>query len=341
MDIEFHYYITYLLAARAGFAPEQARIIAHASQYVDDNTVRLSVAGAGAPFRSRVTQTLDITRPEDALFRIYACFHFLPGDPTSRTAWRRDGAMSWLNTTPDSKNARRMAARARDSGDLYRLGIACHTYADTWAHQNFLGYWDDFNALRASGDHIPPVGHAPAGHAPDEPGRVWEDDRLIDPWIDNSTRFLDAAQHLLRWLWSCRTGEDMPAAPVEGEDDLLNALADLFAEEDRDTRTAGYRALAERPRYGGTPLPEYDRTTWLNEAVSIDYDWLLERVNLLGMHFSMADIIDTECRWRDPDTHRDTPWYRFQQAARGHQADVLALLRAPDGNLHGLDIPAF
>ncbi len=39
MNLEFHYHLTYLIAARAGFPPEDARTIATASQYTDDNSI--------------------------------------------------------------------------------------------------------------------------------------------------------------------------------------------------------------------------------------------------------------------------------------------------------------
>jgi len=37
MDIEFHYYMTYLTATRAGVTPADAEVLAYASQYVDEN----------------------------------------------------------------------------------------------------------------------------------------------------------------------------------------------------------------------------------------------------------------------------------------------------------------
>ena len=40
MNTEFHYYITYLIAAKAGFPAEEARLLAYASQYVDNNDTR-------------------------------------------------------------------------------------------------------------------------------------------------------------------------------------------------------------------------------------------------------------------------------------------------------------
>jgi predicted GNAT family acetyltransferase len=37
MDIEFHYYMTHLIALRAGFKPDDAFVIACASQHTDEN----------------------------------------------------------------------------------------------------------------------------------------------------------------------------------------------------------------------------------------------------------------------------------------------------------------
>ena len=49
MDIEFHYYMTYLIAARAGFKPADATILAQSAQEIDDNHIAIEV-GAGTPF---------------------------------------------------------------------------------------------------------------------------------------------------------------------------------------------------------------------------------------------------------------------------------------------------
>jgi hypothetical protein len=38
MDIEFHYHMTYIIARRAGFSPNDSYVIAYSSQYTDDNT---------------------------------------------------------------------------------------------------------------------------------------------------------------------------------------------------------------------------------------------------------------------------------------------------------------
>jgi hypothetical protein len=38
MDIEFHYYMTYITALRAGFRVDDAYTIAYSSQYDDNDT---------------------------------------------------------------------------------------------------------------------------------------------------------------------------------------------------------------------------------------------------------------------------------------------------------------
>jgi len=49
VEIAFHYYMTYLLAARDGFSPAEATVIAHSAQAGDDTHVPITV-NAGTPF---------------------------------------------------------------------------------------------------------------------------------------------------------------------------------------------------------------------------------------------------------------------------------------------------
>ena len=179
----------------------------------DDNTVRFEVdEGKASSYRNYITQTVNILKPKRKLLRIYPIFHFIPGDPRSKTAFREDGMMHWLNTTPGSKNANKFLDAAMQADDLYRIGIATHAFADSWAHQNFVGYFSSFNSLGGPLDKaIPNIGHAEAGHNPDHPTLVWTDKRLFQKRkgagsrkdsrrVDNKERFLDAAESLLRKL---------------------------------------------------------------------------------------------------------------------------------------------
>ncbi|MBA4397709.1 MAG: hypothetical protein C0394_10075, partial [Syntrophus sp. (in: bacteria)] len=106
MNHEFHYYITYVIAARAGFPPQDAQLVAYSSQYTDDNDIIFEIdRGRPTAYGNYISQTVNILKPMDKLLRIYSLFHFIPGDPLAASAWRKDGGMHWLNTTPDSENA--------------------------------------------------------------------------------------------------------------------------------------------------------------------------------------------------------------------------------------------
>ena len=58
-----------------------------------------------------------------------------------------DGKKNPLSTTPASPNATVVLKKALASGNPYLLGIALHTYADTWSHQNFTGMQEGWNSV--------------------------------------------------------------------------------------------------------------------------------------------------------------------------------------------------
>ena len=327
MDIEFHYYMTYAIATRAGFSIDDARVIAYSAQYVDDNErifrVRDRYNPSAPNYRNYITQTMNILKPKRELMRIYPLFHFIPGDPLATSAQRRDGKLHWLNTTPDSTNANRIMDDALTSGNLYRIGIASHSYVDTWAHQNFVGYYDAFNAMRNSmlSIALPNIGHADAKRLPDWPGAVWTDRRLLPDRsrVDNTERFMAAAQRL--FYKYCRhlkvTGEG--DFLLETTQSLLQDLREAIGEPDRknrhrEERIQRYRALTERADYGGQRVPEYDRAHWLDEAVKSRFLGIFEGPSIPFRHWTT--------RWQrhfwKPNYER-SHWYRFQEAAKIQQ----------------------
>lgn len=139
MDIEFHYWITGIVAFEAGFSEEEAETIAYSSQYVDENDVSIAVEDkvSSGKYVNFVSQTMNILQPKDELMRVYPIFHFIPGDPGAPSARRRDGKMHLFNTTPNSRFADDLmseAFKAPEEVRLFRIGIATHAFADTWAH---------------------------------------------------------------------------------------------------------------------------------------------------------------------------------------------------------------
>ena len=350
MDIEFHYYMTYLIAVRAGFVPSEAAIVAKAAQEIDDNHIPIIVsAGTPEAYLSTLSQTMNILHPHHAT-RIYPVFHFIPGDPDAPSARRRDGVRSPWVTTPNSRLANMMLDTALSSGDLYRIGASAHSYADTWAHQNFLGKDDALNEM-PGGDLVETladrigllrIGHALAGHHPDIPDLVWRDERLINPVVSNSERFLDAAAHIFKKLRKFKTGSNVP----DGDTDLNCLVTDLKADigspttnsAPREQRIGRYKARALQAPYGGTDMPEYRQGEWSDAAFVEQRADLVTRIeSYVAEHAGIAgDILAFGTRmpysWKDPSRHRETEWYRFQEAVKAHLDECWALLksRCPD-----------
>jgi hypothetical protein len=74
---------------------------------------------------------------------VWVPFHFLPGnEPGPAGANSKDDILYRMMCKPDSEIARRMVIdciqRKQLPFALHRLGIALHTYVDTWAHQQFV-----------------------------------------------------------------------------------------------------------------------------------------------------------------------------------------------------------
>ena len=67
MNIEFHYWITGLIAEHAGFSAEDAQTIAYSSQYVDNNDFEVAVFDAENDVvpscTSHISQTMNILLP--------------------------------------------------------------------------------------------------------------------------------------------------------------------------------------------------------------------------------------------------------------------------------------
>lgn len=309
MDIEFHYYLTYLIALRAGFTNDDAYVIAYASQHVDDNTKQYKISqGTPDAYTNYRSQTSDITKPEKDLMRIYPIFHFMPGDKREiecDSALRRDGKFHVLNTIPDNSNARTVLKAAFESKDLYRIGIATHMYADTFAHQNFVGYYESFNSMIGLLEEaIPDVGHADAKHAPDWPALLWEDKRLIrnNASIDNKERFLNAADRILEEF--CRFLDPAcEAGVINQKKSALRAEIDKAIGDHDEKNKEQQNRIARYRKIIGDDFREYHEDAWLNEAVS------------KGFLAPLNPWADNE--WRP--NHEESHWYRFQEAVKNHQ----------------------
>jgi hypothetical protein len=342
MNIEFHYYMTYLIATKGGFSPDDAAIIAWSSQYVDDNDMMFHVdKGKHSSFENYISQTVNILKPKSKLMRIYLAFHFIPGDPLVDSAARKDGMMHWLITTPNSKNANDIMDAAMDTKDLFRIGVGTHAFADTWSHQNFTGSYCDINVCLL--EKTLTVGHAQAGHNPDEPALIWKDRRLLHERIDNRSRFLEAAQAILKkYLKYNFHGISENEVNLKCSE-LAKILDECIGTKDqgnkyKDDRIARYMKKAKSPAFGGIAIKEYDEDKWLDAAVNEHVKFLRDRsLEIMDYDMSRFDPCTDEYTWKDSDQYKDTNWYRFQIAVKDHQKNTLDILIK--SNLSHLQLP--
>ncbi|MCX7027594.1 MAG: hypothetical protein NT061_08955 [Spirochaetes bacterium] len=187
--------------------------------------------------------------------------------------------------TADSPLAREILIAALRTGSLFRMGIALHAYADTWAHQDFSADQEEQNSLGRGG--LPPVGHLQALGNPDDPRGSWVDPRLKDAFcaVDNAVRCAAAAIRIYRFLRTFRH------AGFADESLIVGKLLELWKDRrSRDplARASDYIVDLEVPPYipeswafkaGASParilgkgrpypLAGYDGSTWLAQAAA-------------------------------------------------------------------------
>ena len=320
MQEDFHYYCIAVLARAAGFDKEDALTIAYASQYVDNATeselIRLEIRGGDLKFDPVRTAYagLDLlgALAWSAQKRVHIPFHFIPPKPF-RPEERETFSFA---TEPGSPFAQLLLDQAASEDNrkrrLCRLGIALHTYADTWAHQRFSGRqnrdendvenihvydresdkYDHLSFENVIFDILPQIGHAEAGYFPDLAYQKWKYDSRQSPDVerDNIEEFLKAAETIYDQLRKMT-----PTDPILQWEDLEQKVRKLFeggpeveaGPADRLTSGAhrAYHALdvqkrCERWKKAFRHLFDpharsfsYDRETWRKKAVKGDTDW--------------------------------------------------------------------
>lgn len=272
MDINFHYYAVKTLAIHAGFDEECAQIIARYSQFVDDFTIYKTMVldnvptfarHLAKPYKGKWLFT-PVTTGFDSWFEmarlaleqnqrnITIPFHFIPphtklnevktGD--ERTAWRVVPAKMDLGhlicgLLTDAKDKFIHAPQATEN--LMRIGILLHIFADTYAHQNFSGFWDWENYCELTGcrdengqditskyspsiyHRFPAIGHTEANHAPDDSNISFELKMMVsskDKYTyfygrSNVSEFCVASYHIINYLSDCLGNERISSGEWE------------------------------------------------------------------------------------------------------------------------------
>lgn len=370
MQKDFHYYCVAVLAKAAGFGSNDALTIAYASQYVDDATegsrMLVKIGSKEIPFDPTRT-AYDLGKLKQGLAtlewtaqkRIYLPFHFLPAEPFDHT---RPDRFSYV-TKPDSTFAdmvlKRAAAEPNPLRRLCALGIALHTYADTWAHEGFSGRYESaennveaievYNRANGQWEHLvaknliydimPEIGHAEAGHFPDLTYQRWRC-RLGKPGEiherDNLDRFMEAVRALYQRLREI-AGAQPAFDPVPGPD-LEALIRPLLADESHPTL---WQRLMSRVSRKFIETKVNDRCTawkakfdgWFEDAPpGISYDYSKETWREQALPGDVDWDPWPESRWRDEPARTiatnfwELPWVHFHRAALAQRHFVLEQL---------------
>src|SRR5579872_6066268 len=117
MQIDFHHATTYVVARLAGFSPEEAEIVAHSAQYVDDATSSGEIYFDNGGVYERISSAHKFYdyRNMGSLsnHHVWIPFHFLPGNngeprPKSAPDLSREEFVERCITWPNSHPAREM-----------------------------------------------------------------------------------------------------------------------------------------------------------------------------------------------------------------------------------------
>jgi hypothetical protein len=363
---DFHYYCVAVVARAAGFPPEDALIIAYASQYVDHATesqlIRLDAEGDALRFDPVRSAHYGLgTVNWSTQKRIFIPFHFLPPEPFRP----KDHPHFAFETAPGSRFAymllHQAAAEPLESHKrrLCRIGIALHTFADSWAHQTFTGrhgrgenevhslelYDRERDAFRTLGLErmlfklAPQVGHAEAGLYPDLAYARWRYMPRRDPERmyerDNTTAFLEAANAIWKVLIEI---EKKQAVPLIAWEELEPAFQRLFSEEPVQPTSPLVRYLQPIRHLLRTRYLDSRRSAWrdafrgLFKDDGLVYHYTREtwrRQALKGKvawdRFSRRDW-DREQPYRIRPDFWDSLWVHFHRAALQQRHFVLERL---------------
>lgn len=329
MNVEFHYYSTAFLAVKAGFSPQDATTLAFAGQYVDHHHRACEIQTSRGLVLSGATQNFSFWDAA-TVAQVLAPFHFFPagrdnaGQPPASV--RTDGARSVWDVRPNSPLVKQLLVEALKTKNLHRVGLALHTFSDTWAHQNFTARDEEWNRLEKN-NRLPSPGHAQARWAPDLWLATWTDPRLREPEVVNFTRFADCARKVYRYLCTYR-GKDFR----QDEEAVAQELASLV-EAGRGRESVEDRVIEFVLTLN---LEPYDRTRWLAQALELPVEtssqWpLLDRWKKVGEELLDRTGLTGPQRFQAKPGFEDTPLAAWITAAEEHRRLAQALIRQGTG----------
>ena len=156
MKRDAHFYAVLAFCRACGFNKESAHIVAYASQFVDDAKINLIFFK-----KSGHSVEHDMVDNRPAFFNMASChsyfriktftyeamvnntcaFHFVPG-------CKGENFTKKLRCVEESPVILKILTDVFQEGDLIKLGIVLHAYADTFSHQGFSGMVSKVNDIQ-------------------------------------------------------------------------------------------------------------------------------------------------------------------------------------------------
>ncbi len=185
-----------------------------------------------------------------------------------------------------------------------------NTCADTWSHERFSAFQEDWNRVYKSFiRNLPPnIGHGEVFTKPDEISTEWVDERFEEGKINNKKRAIEAAENIFGLINKGKTVWNDIASDFEK---IMNA-----------------KDLNDRVKLVKEMYPEiegYDEYKWINEALSFSRDAseIPEYNPLTGTPKpTRPKFVDISVK--DINAH----WFRFQSAAKKQLAMVIGIINA-------------
>lgn len=306
MNINYHYFAVKVLAVRAGFKEEDAQRIAFYSQAVDDydlcapmlledvppyaRHLAKEVSGKWMflPVTTGFSNWFDYARLalESNQRSITIPFHFIPPQKlTAPVSTRKEYCVIPAKIAVPSLiqdmllEARDAYLKAPVSANLIRIGMLLHTFADTYAHQNFSGFWGWENnaCLTVASDSInqdigrdfeppkhvkvPPIGHAALNLIPDNPDATYswkqkrnsKDNYSMAYARSNAEEFCNVSLEILNYLLTCNRQPPLTK-------DIWNEYANKF----KKGLLTAEKEIAKLPRHWQMYFPDmqfcYEKT---------------------------------------------------------------------------------
>ncbi len=359
MQRDFHYYCIGVLAKAAGFSSKDALTIAYASQYVDDATQggRIPIKKSPNDIRIDPVRTAHKGLKVRSIFwseqkKILISFHFIPPrfyeppgwgfeyvtEPAQlkKTKKSEEFGIKFADTLLEEALKGKKECECWESMitdfELFRLcriGIALHTYADTWAHQGFSGRKNEENEvidIQVKKNNVmklmkrkfkikipwkagPRIGHAEAGFYPDYPFLVWEYTKKSTGELvprNNTKEFLKAAETIYKKL------SETQKTPYKKWNEIKKRIEKQlkYVGRDLEDRCENWRNNFY-DFFDDLQFPEkfkYDKTDWWRTAFQVlkgdGHDW---DDYYKGVEIRRKMIIK--------DDYFKSPFYHFHRAA--------------------------